>query len=185
MDSMDLRDDSPQGPVTDEGGAADQVQKSALARPVRTLLEHRLPFRELSLVAKADQRSADAAYAAHRWWARRPPGVMRGLLLAAAMPDDATAEQFWTAFASDLPVLAGLRVHDPFAGGGSTLVEATRLGAIPSGTDVDPLAATIVRHELNPPCREERAKASSELLRHVEASAKMLFAPTRRGWTPL
>jgi len=110
---------------------------------------------------------------------------MRGLLLAAAMPDDATADQFWTAFASDLPVLAGLRVHDPFAGGGSTLVEAARLGAVPSGTDVDPLATTIVRHELNPPSGEERAKASGELLRHVEASAGMMFAPTRRGWIPL
>ena len=39
-------------------------------------------------------------------------------------------------------------MHDPFAGGGSTLVEAARLGASVSGTDVDPLAVELVRHEI-------------------------------------
>ena len=73
---------------------------------------------------------------------------MRGLLLAASLPEDTDAESYWSLFESSAPALSGLHVHDPFAGGGSTLVEAARLGASVSGTDVDPLAVEIVRHEI-------------------------------------
>ena len=111
----------------------------------RTLLEEALPFRELSLIAEASRRSKDPVYGAHRWWARRPPLVMRGLLLAASLPGDTDAGRYWTLFESSSLALSGLHVHDPFAGGGSTLVEAARLGASVSGTDVDPLAVELVQ----------------------------------------
>ena len=114
-----------------------------------TLLERDLPFVELSLIAEADRRSRDPAYAGHSWFARRPPGAMRGLLLAAALPDDTTRDDYWASFASAEPALSGLRAHDPFAGGGTILVEAARLGAVPSGTDVDPLAGG---HGISPSC---------------------------------
>ena len=132
-----------------------------------TLLETALPWVELSLLASADQRSRDPVYGADRWWARRPPAVMRGLLLASAMSIETTSEEFWSAFASPDPALAGLRVHDPFTGGGSTLVEAQRLGARVTGTDVDPLAALITNFELNPPPASDLVAAGSLLFAHL------------------
>src|SRR4051812_49404607 len=87
-----------------------------------TLLERALPFRELSLLAEADRRSIDPIYAAHRWWARRPPALMRGLLLATALPADCPDSKFWEAFATPTHPLAGMRVHDPLGSGGLALV---------------------------------------------------------------
>lgn len=128
-----------------------------------TLLESGLPIRELSLLAAADRRSADPVYGVHRWWARRPPAIMRGIVLAAALSADVTIGEFWSAFASPATSLAGLRIHDPFAGGGSTLVEAARLGAAVSGGDVDPLAVEIVQHELSP-APADAVRAAGELM---------------------
>ena len=150
-----------------------------------TLLERDLPFVELSLIAQADRRSRDPAYSCHSWFARRPPGAMRGLLLAAALPDDTTRDDYWASFASTEPALAGLRAHDPFAGGGTILVEAARLGAVPSGTDVDPLAVQIVEHELDPPDAAELEQAAARLATFVQAKTAHLYASTQEGWTPL
>ena len=113
-----------------------------------TLLEGGFPFREVSALVVADRRSKDPAYSVHGWWARRPPTLMRALLLASNLPAGTSPEDFWSAYASAAPHLSGSTVLDPFMGGGSTLVEAARLGAHVVGTDVDPLAALVVRGEL-------------------------------------
>jgi putative DNA methylase len=149
-----------------------------------TLLETALPWVELSLLATADQRSRDPAYGAHRWWARRPPAVMRGLLLAAALTSETTLQDFWNAFASPAPRLEGLRVHDPFTGGGSTLVEAQRLGARVTGTDVDPLAALITNFVLNPPLASQLTAAGDLLLAHLNKQLAHLF-PSSGSPVPL
>lgn len=150
-----------------------------------TFLETKLPFRELSLIAKADQRVNDPIYGNHRWFARRPPGVMRGLLIAAAHSGDLDLSEYWRLFASAEKPLAGLRVHDLFVGGGTTLVEAARLGALPSGTDVDPLAIEIVKHELDLPDASALRSAASELSTYVEREVGWLFKKQSKAWTPL
>jgi adenine-specific DNA methylase len=140
-----------------------------------TLLERGFPFREVSLVAKADRRANDPIYGAHRWWARRPPALLRGLLLAARVPSSVGSEDFWRMYASAVPNLQGWRVHDPFIGGGSTLVEAARLGAMVSGSDVDPLAVAIVRYELEPAPAEAIREAGSQLLEHLRSACGRLY----------
>ena len=151
----------------------------------RTLLEEGLPFRELSLIAEASRRSKDPVYSAHRWWARRPPLVMRGLLLAASLPEDTDPETYWTLFESSAPTLKGLHVHDPFAGGGSTLVEAARLGASVSGTDVDPLAVELVRHEIESVDAQAFGRAADRLLEFLQQRVGHLFHGPKQRWTPV
>jgi putative DNA methylase len=158
---------------------------STLAASAATVLETKFPYRELSLVAKADRRAVDPTYAAHRWWARRPPSVMRGILLAAALEASTPLTRFWQLFRHSTDALEGLRVFDPFAGGGSTLVEAARLGAVPCGVDVDPLAVQIVAHELDPPNSTDVATVGATLLAHLESTIGHLYASTHKGWTPL
>jgi len=150
-----------------------------------TLLERGYPFRAVSLLIQADRRLHDPTYGAHRWWARRPPGLLRSLLLAAALPADVpNLKRFWTAYRSDEPLLAGLHVHDPFIGGGSTLVEAARLGADVSGYDVDPLAVEIVRYELRPAPATAIREAGRHLLEHVRGMCGHLY-PTVGQKQPL
>ena len=98
------------------------------------------------------------------------------MLLAAALPADASESEFWRLFASSGHPLHGLRVHDLFVGGGTTVVEAARLGAIPSGTDVDPLAISIVKHEIARPDSRLIAKAGADLLTFLGEAVGHLFA---------
>lgn len=88
-------------------------------------------------------------------------------------------------FESEQASLLDLRVHDLFIGGGTTLVEAARLGAAPSGTDVDPLAVEIVKHELAPPDFAVLSAAVKELLLDLEKDVASLFRKRTKSWTPL
>src|ERR1017187_1597217 len=152
-----------------------KTSAAPIVGPGRTVLDSGLPWPELSRLAKADQRARDPIYGAHRWWARRPPAVMRGLVLAAALPEGTSENEYWSAFADPTTFLSGLSAYDPFAGGGSTLVEARRLGADVAGCDVDPLATLITNFELAPPPNEDLATASDRLLAHVAKRAEHLY----------
>lgn len=160
---------------------AEQAMRVEPYKP--TLLEASFPFREVSLVLRADRRINDPAYRVHRWWARRPPGLMRALLIAAASDAGASSDEFWQDFASDTPLLSDLKVLDPFAGGGTTLVEARRLGAKVWGGDVDPLAVAITKYELNPANRNDVEVAGAALLEHLSSQLGRYYpAPSK---TPL
>jgi adenine-specific DNA methylase len=113
--------------------------------PVRTILEHgTLPLHELALFAQREGRRPRAIYTAHKWFARRLATVFRALLVGAVSgPDD----DFWEAYYGSAD-LKGLRILDPFVGGGTSVVEAGRLGANTWGVDVDPIACSVTRLEL-------------------------------------
>jgi putative DNA methylase len=154
------------------------------AGPRRSFLEADFPFEEVSVLARADRHRKDPVYSAHKWWARRPPVVMRALVLAAWLPADTTRERFWELFASDDPHLEGVHIGDPFAGGATTLVEAARLGARVTGIDVDPLAVRIARDELGESCRDDLAAAVPQLLGHLRRKRTGLY-PAEGDATPL
>ena len=100
---------------------------------------------------------------------------MRAILLAAAVGDGTTDREFWAHYRSDAPLLAGLRVHDPFMGGGTTLIEASRLGAAVSGTDVDPTAQVIVTHSLEPARESELVEAGNALMAFLRTHFSVLY----------
>lgn len=160
------------------------LRKSAArsAVPTRSLLERGFPFAEVSAVARADRYSKDGVYSAHKWWARRPPAVIRALLLAATLPADMTSDAFWNLYADDSESLDGIHIGDPFMGGATTLVEAARLGADVTGIDVDPLAVLIAREELAD-LGDAKAfeDASDQLLDFVRTSCGAMYgiAPDR------
>jgi putative DNA methylase len=140
-----------------------------------TLLEGSFPFREVSRLVEADRRSPDPAYQAHRWWARRPPALVRAVLLAACAPADLSEKEFWKRYASPDHHLRGRTVRDPFLGGGTTLVEAARLGATSVGADVDPLAGLIADHQLSPAEASDLLNAGEDLLRHLRSRIGALW----------
>ena len=143
--------------------------------PFHSLLESRFPALPVSLVAAGDSRSKDPSYAAHRWWARRPPSVMRSILLASVMGAESAEREFWDNYRSETPLLEGLRVHDPFMGGGATLIEASRLGAMVSGTDVDPTAEMMVSHSLEPAQDSEIATVGDAMMSYLREHFSVLY----------
>lgn len=155
----------------------------ARPRSVPSLLESAFPAYTVSRVAAADRRVRDPAYSAHRWWARRPPALMRAILLSAVLDSDTTEKDFWDHYGRASDLLSGITVLDPFMGGGSTLVEARRMGASVEGTDVDPTAELIAAHALAPADAPEVLDAGNELLGHLRRAYADLYPP--EGGEPL
>ncbi len=174
------------GPTGQAGVHPASAAPQSLAPPASlTLLERRFPFRELSRLVAADRRRRDPSYGVHRWWARRPPALVRGVLLAAFAEPSISDEAFWKTFGEAGGHLFGKRIHDPFLGGGSTVVEAARLGALASGTDVDPLACMIARHELARPDAKTLSEYGEKLASHLRTNIESLYQPIHSEWIPL
>lgn len=97
----------------------------------------------------------------HKWFARRSSSIFRAILLAAALPykDEKgqpidLMKEFYKGHGNDLrmrrPDGTRLRVLDPFMGGGTTVVEALRLGFEVTSVDYNPIAWFIVKGETTP-----------------------------------
>jgi putative DNA methylase len=158
------------------------VTQPPQATPPRTLLEEALPVVGLSRIVAADRRTRDPVYLAHRWFARRPPALLRGILLAASLPAGASHSEYWSHFADGCSnPLAGLTVYDPFHGGGTTLIEAGRLGAHVAGRDIDPVASRLVRHQFQSMDLEEYDAAASALLSHLKQRVGFLYPTPTTG----
>jgi putative DNA methylase len=139
----------------------------------KTCLEVDFPLVPINALSALEGNAGKPIYQMSKWWARRRSCVFRALLLAAAMeaptrkhpdgqpmlgPDgkpivdeDAAAQLVWDAYYANHQ-LAGnfkkLKVLDPFMGGGTTLVEGSRLGFHVAGVDLNPVAWFIVKNEL-------------------------------------
>lgn len=96
----------------------------------------------MALREKQIQQNYRPIIAVHKWFARRPGTLFRALILA----------EFGDAPLSDLFFesnnFSGRKVVDPFIGGGTPLLEANRTGCDVNGFDINPMAAWIVREEI-------------------------------------
>lgn len=129
------------GPWRKENGRSGVTGKSGTQMSIETRFDIPL-VAELALREKQMQQSYRPIIAVHKWFARRPGTLFRALTLAEFGPA-ALADSFFTA-----QQLAGLTIADPFMGGGTPLIEANRLGCDVIGFDVNPMAAWIVREEI-------------------------------------
>ena len=112
----------------------------------------------LALKEKQIQQNYRPIIAVHKWFARRPGTLFRGLILA-EFGNRPLADCFFES--NDL---AGRVVADPFMGGGTPLIEANRVGCDVLGFDINPMAAWIVREEIG----------HLDLIAYREASDRML-----------
>ncbi len=145
----------------------------------RKLIEVALPLDEINAACKADKgRKTGTIRNLHKWWAPMPLPAWRALLFAALVddPEDDNQRVYLldlikrlVQHGADLPAEADLAeaqailrkqfgenlpgVMDPFCGGGSTLVEAQRLGLESFGSDLNPVPTLISRtlSQLLPP----------------------------------
>lgn len=88
---------------------------------------------ELALREKQIQQNYRPIIAVHKWFARRPGTLFRGLLLSEFV-NSAIEESYYQT--NDL---SGITIGDPFMGSGTPLVEANRVGCNVAGTDINPI----------------------------------------------
>jgi len=116
-------------------------------------------------------------HSVHKWWARRPGSLFRGLLLDHLLPDGESAwERYHTSV--DIPAETGTDpiILDPFMGGGTTLIEAVRLGVRAVGVDLSPVAWWTVRQELLAVPLEQLDHAYDLVRRACAVNLRALYA---------
>ena len=113
----------------------------------KSLIENGFPFEKLSIVAEQEswrkEINRPTSYI-HKWWARRLGSVFRGLIIGGC--EDETADFFDKYY--DSTTYIDKVIYDPFMGSGTTVNEAIKLGAKAIGTDINPVATTIVKTAL-------------------------------------
>lgn len=171
----------------------------------KKLIEVALPLEEINMACKAyKNRKVGTIRNLHKWFAAMPLPAWRALIFAALVddPDDDVKRVYLldlikrlVANGADLPDPADLReaqsvlasqfpaglpeVMDPFCGGGSTLLEAQRLGLATIGTDLNPIPVLITRTltELLP-------KVSGGVSVHPVEEQNQLLASGTSGFGP-
>ena len=111
----------------------------------------------LSLREKQIQQNYRPLIAVHKWFARRPGTLFRGLILS-EFGTTPLREAFYVC--NDFK---GMKVADPFMGGGTPILEANRVGCDVMGFDINPMAYWIVKQEIEHLDLKAYGKAAKEL----------------------
>lgn len=121
----------------------------------KTCLEVDFPILPVNQVAIIEGNAGKPIYQMSKWWARRRSSVFRSMLIAAATkaPEDKShaAKLVWDNYYANHQkkgAFKHLKVADIFMGGGTTLVEGSRLGMQMYGNDLNPVAWFVVKQEL-------------------------------------
>lgn len=146
----------------------------------KTCLEVDFPILPINQIAQIEGNAGKPIYQMSKWWARRRSSVFRSLLLAAAMkaPEDPAhaAKAVWDVYYANHQkkgALKHLKVADIFMGGGTTLVEGSRLGMQMFGVDLNPVAWFVVKQEFAQVDIDEVKR----LLADIEAEVKPQIMP--------
>jgi hypothetical protein len=146
----------------------------------KTCLEVDFPILPINRISQIEGNAGKPIYQLSKWWARRRSSVFRAMLLAAAIkaPEDAAqaAKAVWDVYYANHQkkgALKHLKVADIFMGGGTTIVEGSRLGMEMYGCDLNPVAWFVVKNEM---ARVNPAAVQS-LLDEIEVEVKPQIMP--------
>jgi putative DNA methylase len=146
----------------------------------KTCLEVDFPILPVNQVAVIEGNAGKPIYQMSKWWARRRSSVFRSMLIAAATkaPEDPShaAKLVWDNYYANHQkkgAFKHLKVADIFMGGGTTLVEGSRLGMQMSGNDLNPVAWFVVKQEL----ADVDLNEVKRLLADIEAEVKPQIMP--------
>src|ERR1700691_435401 len=158
--------------------AVETVDFSDPNRP-KTCLEVDFPIIPVNQIAVIEGNAGKPIYQMSKWWARRRSSVFRSMLLAAAMkaPEDESkaAKAVWDVYYANHQKRGSfrhLKVAEPFMGGGTTVVEGSRLGMQMFGCDLNPIAWFVVKTEM----AQVDIKEVKRLLAEIEAEVKPQIA---------
>jgi len=170
------------GHLPDNLGKAIKMPVPDFSNPNRkpTCLEVDFPIAQINALSNLEGNAGKPIYQMSKWWARRRSSVFRSMLIAAATeaPEDPSgaAKKVWDHYYCNHQKAGSfkkLRVLDCFMGGGTTLVEGSRLGMQMTGIDLNPVAWFVVKNELA--CSDP--EQVQQLFDHIEAEVKPQIQP--------
>lgn len=145
-----------------------------------TCIEADFPIAQINALSNLEGNAGKPIYQMSKWWARRRSSVFRSMLIAAATeaPEDPNkaAKLVWDHYYCNhqkAGSFKSLKVLDCFMGGGTTLVEGSRLGMQMTGVDLNPVAWFIVKNELA--CSDPQQVKS--LFEHIQQQVKPQIQP--------
>ncbi|NHN46391.1 DUF1156 domain-containing protein [Halostella sp. JP-L12] len=143
-------------------------------KPRRRPIEISFPIDQVNEIAEKEahaKRYYRPVYTMHKWWARRLGSVFRTMLLYALADEEMSVDSdrqstledesglpevdwenpdaLWEYYLEDVD-FDGKTVLDPFMGGGTSIVEALRMGCNAIGSELSPVAWFIVKKEVEP-----------------------------------
>ncbi|MCD4760471.1 DUF1156 domain-containing protein [bacterium] len=145
-----------------------------------TCLEVDFPILPINQIAAIEGNAGKPIYQMSKWWARRRSSVFRAMLIAGATkaPEDPSeaAKLVWNVYYGNHQkkgAFKHLKVADIFMGGGTTVVEGSRLGMQMFGNDLNPVAWFVVKNEM---AKVEKAEVEA-LLADIEREVKPQIMP--------
>jgi len=160
----------------------DTVDFADPLRPL-TCLEVDFPIIPINQIAAIEGNAGKPIYQMSKWWARRRSSVFRSMLIAAASkaPDDPAeaAKTVWNAYYGNHQARGAfkhLKVADIFMGGGTTVVEGSRLGMQMFGNDLNPVAWFVVKNEMAQVDRPEVEALLAQIEREVKPQIMPFYA---------
>ncbi len=108
------------------------------------MIETTFPIIEISQLAIPERSSYKPIYQISKWFARRSSAIFRAILLSCTLN---SSENFMDEFYNAKDSFKDITILDPFMGGGTTIIEALRLGMQCIGVDINPVAWFITKTE--------------------------------------
>ncbi len=156
-------------------------------------IEKKFPVEELNQVADRESHAKEKyrpILFLHKWWARRLGSVFRTIALHSLVDESTrvfdeeqkqwrliTSDELsnpWLLYLKDVDV-GGKIVLDPMMGGGTTVVEALRIGCRVFAQDLNPVAWFLVKKILDPVDINELRRAFVKLEREAGSDIKCYY----------
>ncbi len=193
FDGLDLSELHPVETISEEQAEKFSFETVDFSDPNRpkTCLEVDFPILKVNEISGIEQNATKPIYMMSKWWARRRASVFRQLLLAASTksPKDESraAQSSWALMYrknhQKHEKFSNIKVADIFMGGGTTVVEANRLGFQVTGIDLSPIAWWVVKNEVTPVSPKEVRNFYDYIKAEVEPQLKPFFvAKSPRGY---
>lgn len=111
------------------------------------LVERDFPIEKISELSQREGNRKKPIYEMHKWWARRLGSNIKAILIASNLKYSSQINTVCKQFYEPKLSIDAI-ILDPFMGGGTTLIEASKLGAKTIGVDIDPVAWFVTKKEL-------------------------------------
>lgn len=132
----------------------------------RTILDGIPPIEGIYQMSLKEGNAKKPVYEMHKWWARRLGINFRFLLIGSTLSIRKRGSLLSSLYAKH--DLQHVTVCDPFMGGGTSVVEASKLGMRTIGIDIDPVAWFVTKKEVDPFDENAFMSAYSEVMRSVK-----------------